>query len=52
MDPGITNAIMVAMAVVMVFVTVMVAEWDTVARQGRLRKPPADFESVKQRLEK
>ena len=52
MDSGITNAMMFAMAVVMVFVTVMVADWETVARQGRFRKPPADFESVKQRLEK
>ena len=52
MDSGITSAMMVAMAVVMVFVIVMVAEWETVARQGRLRKPPVDFESIKQRSEK
>ena len=52
MDSGITNAMMVAMAVVMVFVIVMVAEWETVARETRLRKPLVDFESVKQRLEK
>ena len=51
MDSGITNAMMVAMAVVMVFAIVMVAEWETVARENRLRKPPVDFESVKQRLE-
>ena len=52
MDSGITNAMMVAMAVVMVIVIVMIAEWETVARENRLRKPPVDFESVKQRLEK
>ena len=48
MDSGITNAMMVAMAVVMVFVTVMVAEWEAVAKENRLRKPLVDFESVKQ----
>ena len=37
---------------VMVFVTVMVAEWETVASQGLLRKPLVDFESVKQGVEK
>ena len=34
-----------------VFVIVMVAEWETFARCGRLHKPPTDCWDVKQQLE-